>query len=162
MWWQLQHIAIIVLQAILLQPLKYSRGHCPFGRPICNQVWTSWQMSGDVASIYSHYVIVFPHLFCEVPQSLLQKSTPILWCCQGGIMNIIPTGKDGVSFPVGMIFFIFFIDILANLKKLNFFNQTRGPSFCGFCMVVWSIGFFRSDRPFRLNWYRTCLTTLWY
>ena len=40
--------------AILPQLWKYAWGHCPFGRPICDQALTSWLMSWDVASIYPH------------------------------------------------------------------------------------------------------------
>ena len=68
---------------------KNAWGHCPFGRPICDQALTSWLISWDVASIYPHTFPAshnFPsswrHLFCEVHQSLLQQSTPTAWCCQ--------------------------------------------------------------------------------
>ena len=39
-------------------------------------------MSWDVASIYPHNIPPsWCHLFCEVHQSLLQQSTPTIWCC---------------------------------------------------------------------------------
>ena len=68
--------------AILPQLWKYAWGHCPFGRPICDQALTFWLMCWDVASIYpQNYPASWCHLFCEVHQSLMQKSTPTTWCC---------------------------------------------------------------------------------
>ena len=57
---------LTLLSLSLPQLWKYAWGHCPFGRPICNQALTSWLMSWDVASIYPlnfppHDAIYFPH-----------------------------------------------------------------------------------------------------
>ena len=79
LWWPLQYLDFVV---ILPQLWKYAWGHCPFGRPFCDQSLTSWLMSWDVASIYPHnFASSWCHLFCEVHQSLLQQSTPTTWCC---------------------------------------------------------------------------------
>ena len=83
---------------------KYAWGHCPFGRPICNQASTSWLMSWDVASIYPHN---FPssccHLFWPAP--------------------VLPAAKHPHNmmlqpscFTVGMVFF--------SLQASPFFLQT--------------------------------------
>ena len=41
----------------------YALGHCPFGRPVCDDAITSWLMSWDVASIYPHN---FPPSWCHL------------------------------------------------------------------------------------------------
>ena len=67
--------------AILPQLWKDAWGHCPFGRPICDQALISWLMFWDVASIYPHnFPSSWCHLFWVVHQSLLQQSTPTTWC----------------------------------------------------------------------------------
>ena len=59
LWRPLQYVDFVVLKPFCHNFGSMSLGHCPFGRPICDQALTSWLMCWDVASII--HILLLPH-----------------------------------------------------------------------------------------------------
>ena len=149
--------------AILPQLWKYAWVHNPFE----DQFATSWLMSWDVASTYSH---TFPtswcHLFCEVHHSFLQQSTPTTWCCHpcaswlgwcSSACKPPPFSSNIIMVIMAKQFYFWFIR--PEDKKYDLCPHVQLKTVvCLFFWQFWSSGFFLAERPFRLCRHRTCFT----
>ena len=146
---------------------NYACGHCPFGRPLCDQDLTSWLMSWDISSIHPHNCPTsWCHLFCEVHQSLLQQSTPKTWCCNPRASRLgwcssackppLSSKRNDGHDAAKQFYFV-------SSDNRTFLQKVQALSPCAirsqfFLWWFWNSGVFLAEWPFRLCRYRTCFT----
>ena len=143
---------------ILTQLWKYAWGHCPFGRPICDQALTSWLMSSDVASIYPHTFLTHDAIYfvkcispsCSKAPTQHDAATPVLHGWDGVLrLASLPHFPPNITMVNSSNF--------VSSDQRTFLQKVWSLSLCAvanrslaFLWRFWSSGFFLAERAFQV------------